>query len=327
MSCSVNIRQPQCNVRSNSHFYAGCGNKCPWSEVKATVNVLENQLQAHLSLKQCGHLVWFPTRKWLYQFVTNMARGGKELVEFYFCSLAAHEMHVPHAIKQIAEEEDNNVCLQHTVCACNSIQSFFIAVLAYRYAFSYWALLSPSDSPNECCSLPLALFLTEWFYWADNSLHLATNELDCIYHLWLRGKLPTLGTQFNSGFCLLSARCKAWRKTSCFGEPKQPALNKWGCFDLSPAKREHFASYLLMHLQCQMSPLAVFALITTPLLCFDEITGVRTVRDGERPLTPSPWRTVMRSSTPYRVAREKYPQGCGPDAEGWSGCTGLGGGV
>lgn len=84
MSCSVNISQPQCNVRSNSHFYTGCGNKRLWSEVKATVNVQENQLQAHLSLKQCDHLVRLPTRKLFYQFVTYTARGGKRACRLLF---------------------------------------------------------------------------------------------------------------------------------------------------------------------------------------------------------------------------------------------------
>lgn len=144
---------------------------------------------------------------------------------------------------------------------------------------------SPNDSSNECCSLPLALFLTGWFHWADNSLHLTANELDCIYHLWLTVKLPSLNTVFNSGFLLIVRWLQSLEKNVLLGEPKQPGLNKRGCFDLSPAKKERFASYLLMHLQCQMSHLAVFALIITPLWCFDEITGVRTVGNGESPLT------------------------------------------
>lgn len=83
MSCSVNISQPQCNVRSNSHFYTGCGNKRSWSEVKATVNVQENQLQAHLSLTQCDHLVRLPTRK-LFLPICYIygSRGKKSLSTF-----------------------------------------------------------------------------------------------------------------------------------------------------------------------------------------------------------------------------------------------------
>lgn len=157
--------------------------------------------------------------------IVYSSRGWRGLANIFFLFLSCW-WYLCGTCNQPAREEYDKICLStiHRLHMYLNLVYFNVAlsfthscaVLVDRHAFSHWTLWSPDDdSPSERCSLPLALLLTGWFHWADNSLHLGANELDCIYHSWLTVKLPSVNMLFNSGFCPLSAGCKALRKTSC----------------------------------------------------------------------------------------------------------------